>query len=52
MNPEAMLLAPIALDPDADSLKLHTSEFPSSDVRNAREILTRSVSEGDTSQRF
>ncbi len=34
------------------SLKLHISEFPSSDVRNAREILTRSVSEGDTSQRF
>ncbi len=32
--------------------KLHISEFPSSDVRNAREILTRSVSEGNTSQRF
>ncbi len=38
--------------PRLRSLKLHISEFPSSDVRNAREILTRSVSEGDTSQRF
>ncbi len=38
--------------PRSQALKLHISDFPSSDVRNAREILTRSVSEGDTSQRF